>query len=87
MGLPSTFHSTPSLTVAIAPHFQKQMSQKVGTVRSPFSAGRPAARSPERDMRAEPPAAATPAPAPAILRKRRLERAIFPLQPGDDTGG
>jgi hypothetical protein len=27
----------PSRTVAIAPHFQKQMSQVVATVRSPFS--------------------------------------------------
>ncbi len=36
-GLPSIFQSFPSLTWAIAPHFQKQMSQKVGTFLTPRS--------------------------------------------------
>ena len=56
----------------MALHFQKQMSQKVGTRRIPFSEGARSARSPGRAPRDEP-AAATPAPAPAIFRKRRRE--------------
>ncbi len=71
-GLPSIFQRTPSRTVAIALHLQKQTSQKVGTVRIPFSEGRAAARRPGSCVSA-PAAAATPAPAPVIFRNRRRE--------------
>ena len=67
-GLPSIFHRTPSLTVAIALHFQKQRSQKVGTVRIPFSTGPFAARRPGSDPKA-PAAAATPGPGPGDLQE------------------
>ena len=69
-GLPSIFQRTPSRTVAIALHFQKHRSQKVGTVRMPFSAGPREARRPGREPKV-PAAAATEAPAPVILRNRR----------------
>ena len=66
-GLPSIFQSTPSRTVAMAPHFQKQMSQKVGTLRIPDPV---AAGPPPDSCRARPltpvAAAATPAVAPEI---------------------
>ena len=71
-GLPSTFQRTPSRTVAIALHFQKQRSQKVGTVRIPFSTGPLEARRPPGSAPRVPTAAA-PAPTPVIFRKRRRE--------------
>jgi hypothetical protein len=35
-GFPSIFHISPSFTLAIAPHFQKQISQKMGIFWIPF---------------------------------------------------
>ena len=67
-GLPSIFHRTPSLTVAIALHFQKQRSQKVGTVRIPFSTGPFAARRPGSDPNA-PAGGSDPGPGPGDLQE------------------
>jgi hypothetical protein len=75
--LPSIFQRTPSRTVAIAPHFQKQRSQKVGTRRRPFSFGEP--REPAARERAGPPTAASPADAPAIFRNRRRDSPLAAL--------
>jgi hypothetical protein len=68
--LPSIFHSSPSRTCAIAPHFQKQTSQIVGTVRSASGAG--IAPSTNRGTA---PAAAIPAAPVEICRNLRLETA------------
>jgi len=73
-GLPSIFQSWPSRTEAMALHFQKQMSQNVGTVRTPPSpAAGDTARARAGVARAAAPAAITEAA--EILRKRRRESA------------
>jgi hypothetical protein len=65
------FQSRPSRTWASALHFQKQMSQNVGTTRvSPAAGLRAIARSPLLVAVAT---AAAPAPKPAIFRNRRRE--------------
>ena len=70
-GWPVIFQSRPSRTWASALHFQKQMSQNVGTTRvSPAAGLRAMARSPPLVPAAT---AAAPAPKPAIFRKRRRE--------------
>ena len=70
--VPSTFQSSPSFTYAMAPHFQKQTSQNVGTVRIPLSP--PAFDAvvpvqPTADM-----AATALAAAPVIFRNLRRDR-------------
>ena len=77
-GLPSIFHRTPSRTVAIALHFQKQRSQKVGTVRT---AGRPAGIAAPSGPREVAASVAAPAPNPAILRNRRREMRFMDTRP------
>ncbi len=79
-GLPSIFQRTPSRTVAIALHFQKHRSQKVGTVRTPFSTGPLDARRRPGSEPRTPAAAAAEAPAPVILRNRRRESGLMPAR-------
>lgn len=62
----------PSFRYAIAPHFQKQMSQVVGTVREPDSAGPLRNASDARSAAVD--VAAAPAAIPVIFRNFRRER-------------